>query len=197
MKPVFLALTLAAVVLTVPGCRSGKKDASDRAMENRERIIEILRATGRPGIEAVISNLDTTDFYTRGAGGHHTEVGGLAQHSLEVYRIMQVTSWFLRSDSVAITALMHDMGKIDYGGWHPWRSVKHLSEWGLKLTKQEYFTIFYHHKPKLRYFRYPLRVSLSFADVLSSAWWRLWHRAPSDASPDDTGAAGGPDPHHD
>lgn len=29
MKPFFLALTLAAVVLTVPGCRSGKKDADD------------------------------------------------------------------------------------------------------------------------------------------------------------------------
>ena len=183
MKPLLFALSLFAAV-TMMSCQSRKKDPEARAMANRERIIEILRATDRPGIEGVISGLDTTDFFTRGGGGHHKEVGGLAQHSLEVYRIMQCTAWFLRSDSIAITGLMHDMGKIDYGGWHPWRSVKHLGEWGLKLTKEEYIAIFYHHKPKLKSFRFPLRTALTMADVLSTGWWKLWHRSPQDTPPD-------------
>lgn len=162
--------------ITLMGCQSKENRSDAKVMANRERIIAILRDTGRPGIESVISSLDTTDFFTRGAGGHHTGPGGLAQHSLEVYRIMKCVAWFQRSDSIAITALMHDMGKIDYGGWHPWRSVKHLGEWGLKLTEEEYTTIFYHHKPGLKYFRSPLRRALTFADVVSTGWWRLWHR---------------------
>ena len=36
MKPFFLALTLAAVVLTVPGCRSGKKGAGDTGAAGRK-----------------------------------------------------------------------------------------------------------------------------------------------------------------
>lgn len=173
-----LILTCFTLLFTMTGCASQEETAEAKVQANKEEFIRILRSTGRPGMESVISHLDTTDFFTRGAGRHHTEAGGLVQHSLETYRIMRCVAWFQRSDSIKIVALFHDMGKIDYGGWHPWRSVKHLQEWGLELTPGEFHAIFYHHKPQLRYFRRGLRRSLTFADVLSTGWWRLWHKAP-------------------
>ena len=147
-------------------------------MANKEQFIQLLRSTGRPEIETVISHLDSTDFYTRPAGGHHTEEGGLVQHSLEVYRIMRLVAWFEPSDKVVITALLHDMGKIDAGGWHPWRSVKHLREWGFELSHQEYYAIFYHHKAGIKYFLHsPLRCALTLSDATSTLWWKLRHRS--------------------
>ncbi|MBO4536332.1 MAG: HD domain-containing protein, partial [Bacteroidales bacterium] len=145
---ILFALVLAFTVLDCQSKESKEEKAKNKAMANKEEFIRILRATGRPGIETVISHLDSTDFFTRSAGRHHTEEGGLVQHSLEVYRIMRCIAWFQPSDRIAVTALLHDMGKIDYGGWHPWRSVKLLGEWGFELTDKEYYAIFYHHKPR-------------------------------------------------
>lgn len=175
MRRLLSILSVFVLFITIAGCQSKEDKANNRVMANRERIIEILRSTGRPGMEEVIRQLDSSDFFTRPGGGHHTEPGGLAQHSLEVYRIMRLIAWFQPSGSIAITGLLHDMGKIDSGGWHPWRSVKHLREWGVDLTKKEYFAIFYHHKPGLRYYRYGLRRSLTAADLISVSWWKLWH----------------------
>lgn len=175
MKAFVRIVSVLVLAFTAMGCHSKEEDAEAKVQANKERIVKILRATGRPGIESVISHLDSTDFYTMPAGGHHTEVGGLAQHSLEVYRLMRILAPFQRSSSIAITALLHDMGKIDTGGWHPWRSVKHLHEWGLQLTDKEYVSIFYHHKRGLRYYRYALRRALTLSDIISVGWWKLWH----------------------
>lgn len=175
-----------AVVFSLTGCR-GKEDKEAkmeaRVQANKEEIISILRSTGRPGMESVISHLQETDYFTRGGGGHHTEPGGLAQHSLETYRLMRLISWFQSSDSVIIVSIFHDMGKIDEDGWHPWRSVKHLGEWGLKLSEAEYFSIFKHHRPELKYWKYGLRRSLAVADMLSTGWWKLWHKSPEAPMP--------------
>ena len=179
MKRFLFILSVLTLAITVSGCKSKNETVNARIMDNKERIIEILRSTGRPEIESVISHLDTSDFFTRGAGNHHTEPGGLAQHSLEVYRIMRCVAWFQRSDSIIITAILHDMGKIDGEGWHPWRSVKYLGEWGFKLTNKEYYAIFYQHKAGWKYYRSsPLRRSLTFSDLISAAWWKLWHKSP-------------------
>ena len=173
------------LAFTVLGCQSKmskEEKARAKVMTNKEQFIGILRSTGRPGIETVISHLDTTDFYTRPAGGHHTEEGGLVQHSLEVYRIMRLIAWFQPSDRIAVTALLHDMGKIDYGGWHPWRSVKLLGEWGFELSSNEYYAIFYHHKPG---YHSRLRITLSVADAISTGWWKLWHGSVESTTPDE------------
>ena len=167
------------LVFSLLGCQSEEskeEKAHQKVMANKEEFNRILRATGRPGVESVISHLDSTDFYTRPAGRHHTEEGGLVQHSLEVYRIMRCFAWFQPSESIVVTALMHDMGKIDYGGWHPWRSVKHLNEWGFVLTDKEAYAIFYHHKPGIRYYRIALRRTLSLADAISTGWWKIRHK---------------------
>ena len=181
MKKLIYILFGLVLPFTVIGCRSREGGVEAKVMANKEKFIEILRSTGRPGMENVIRQLDTTDFFTRGAGSHHTKPGGLVQHSLETYRLMKSIAWFQSSDSIAIVALFHDMGKIDYGGWHPWRSVKHLREWGLELSDKEFYAIFYHHKPGWKYFRSPLRRALTVADALSTGWWKLWHRAPEEA----------------
>ncbi len=181
MNKLFYILSGLAVAFAVVGCRSAKEaETKSKVMANREEFIQLLRSTGRPGIEEVISHLDSTDFFTMPGGGHHTEEGGLVQHSLEVFRIMRCIAWFQSSDSIILTALLHDMGKIDHGGWHPWRSVKHLGEWGFQLTEQEGYAIFYHHKPGWRYFRSSLRRDLSIADAISTGWWKLWHKTPRD-----------------
>ncbi len=180
MKYLLYILSVPLLACALCGCNpkeSNEEKVNKRVIDNREKYIQILRSTGRQGIESVISHLDSTDFYTRGGGGHHTEPGGLVQHSLEVYRIMRFTSCLKSSKDIAVIALFHDMGKIDTDGWHPWRSVKHLREWGFDLSYKEYIIIFKHHRPDLRYNRYALRRSLVVADALSTGWWKLWHRS--------------------
>ena len=58
--------------------------------DNRTKIIELLQSTNRPGINNVISWLDTEPsfFVASGARIHHDNVvGGLAYHSLKVYHL--------------------------------------------------------------------------------------------------------------
>ena len=179
MKKLISIFSILVLIFAFTACESKEEKANARVMANKEKIIEILRNTDRPGMEEVIRHLEESDYFTRGAGGHHTEVGGLAQHSLEVYRMMRCIAWFQDSDSIAITAILHDMGKIDGEGWHPWRSVMHLGEWGFKLTNKEYYAIFFQHKAGWRYYRSsPLRRALTFSDIVSTAWWKLWHKSP-------------------
>lgn len=179
MKKFLYILILLALAASVAGCKSKDKKV-DKVMANKEKYIEILRSTGRPGMESVIAHLDTTDFYTRGGGGHHTQAGGLVQHSLETYRIMRSLAWFQKSDSIAIVALFHDMGKIDYGGWHTWRSVKLLREWGLEMTDMEFMAIFRHHNLEFKYYKHALTRALIVSDAISTGWWKLWHKSPKD-----------------
>lgn len=177
-KKVLYIFSCLVLVLTAAGCRSAETKAEKahrKAVANREEYIRLLRSTGRDGVEEVIRQLDSTDFFTMGAGGHHTQEGGMVQHLLETYRIMKSVAWFRSPDSVIVVALFHDMGKFTHEGWHAWRSVKFLVHWGFDLKPEEYYAIFYHHKIQLKYFRSPLRRALTFADVLSSGWWKLWH----------------------
>lgn len=178
MNKVLYILSCILLALTVMGCQSKESRAEKahlKALANREEYIRLLRSTGRDGVEEVIRQLDSTDFFTMGAGGHHTQEGGLVQHLLETYRIMKTVAWFQPRESIIVVSLFHDMGKFTHEGWHAWRSVKFLIKWGFDLKPKEYYAIFYHHKVQAKYFRSPLRRALTFGDVLSSEWWRLWH----------------------
>ena len=58
--------------------------------DNRTEIIELLQSTQRPGIDKVIAWLDSEPsfFVASGARIHHDNVvGGLAYHSLKVYKL--------------------------------------------------------------------------------------------------------------
>ena len=139
--------------------------------DNRTEIINLLRSTGRAGIDKVIAWLDSEpSFYEASAARiHHDNVrGGLASHSLKVYRYAKA-DWDTRDEdfktkypleSVIIAALLHDVCKkdvyyIDADGLPQWnvenhrkghglRSVHLLEEQGLALTPDERMAIWWH-----------------------------------------------------
>ena len=95
-------------------------------MDNRQYFTETLRATGRAGVDNVISSLDELGFFEAPASSvHHlNEPGGLLRHSINVYReamairgkqieMRPEMETFLPEDSVAIAALLHDVCKAE------------------------------------------------------------------------------------
>ena len=89
---------------------------------NKDRFCEILRRTGRAGVETVLAELDQLGFFSAPASTrfHLAEEGGLCQHSLNVYdeaMLVKVLQCRLRPNlepklddvSVAVAALLHDV----------------------------------------------------------------------------------------
>lgn len=138
-------------------------------MTDREIIENTLRATGREGIESVLQEMDRLKFYhIPGSIKYHSAYkGGLAEHSLKVYRYaMQLKQdnakayGFLPDDSIAIAALLHDFCKADsyfirkdgkpgrslrkFPIGHGEKSVIMLLLLGLKLTEDEMLAIRWH-----------------------------------------------------
>ena len=139
--------------------------------DNRTEFIELLQSTHRQGIDNVITWLDTDPsfFVASGARIHHDNViGGLAYHSLKVYKLAKA-DWESKApefktkyplESVIISALLHDVCKkdvyyIDAEGTPRWneenhlkghglRSVRLLEEHGLALTNDERMAIWWH-----------------------------------------------------
>ena len=146
--------------------------------EIRNRIIEILEGLDRPGTEAVINYLKTSSYFNRGCYGHHKEQGGLAKHSLEVYEHMVAFSEGLSSDSIAVAALLHDLGKTTRigGKGHAHRSLNILDRLGFKLADDERIAIGNHHDFSFDFFSCPLRRALSIADCRSTGDWKQQHR---------------------
>ncbi len=93
----------------------------------KNKIIELLKATERERIDRVIDYLENkSDFFTAPASTafHGNYVGGLAEHSLNVYNVaMRVKAAMmemkpelansLSDESVAIVALLHDLCKTN------------------------------------------------------------------------------------
>lgn len=90
---------------------------SDEEIEsNRQQIIGLLRSTRRAGIEQVIKYLDDNGFFIvpSSVHHHHNWKGGLAQHSLNVYK--RAANWStgdVSDDSLIIACLLHDICKAD------------------------------------------------------------------------------------
>jgi 23S rRNA maturation-related 3'-5' exoribonuclease YhaM len=90
----------------------------------QDKIIELLRLTGRPGIENLINYMmNESDFFTAPCSTqyHLCKEGGLAEHSLNVYM------WAMENISLTrtigdnhvswlIVSLLHDIGKANYRG---------------------------------------------------------------------------------
>ena len=139
----------------------------------KQRFIELLKATNRPGIDNLLDFLDRTDFYTAPASTkfHNSFEGGLLKHSLNVYDALKdLTKGAWSDDTIAIVALLHDICKVnqykvdyrnkknDEGIWvkepyyttddlmplgHGEKSVMIISEF-IKLTKEELYAIRWH-----------------------------------------------------
>lgn len=147
--------------------------------DTREQIIGILRATERPGVEAVISYLDSSSYFKRGCYGHHKEHGGLATHSLEVYEYVAAHAGGIPSESVAVASLLHDLGKTRKrdGRGHGRRSLDILDECGFALTESERIAIGRHHDKSIDFVTCPLRRILSLGDCDSTGRWKRAHRS--------------------
>lgn len=130
-----------------------------RIVCQRERFREILKSTGRAGIDELLEFLDQCGFYYRpsSAVSHHNYPGGLLEHSLGVYGKMQQSSLHDSYDeSIKIVGLLHDVCKCDmfyFAGWrirkhprigHGSRSVRIVKKFGIRLSPEEYRAIRYH-----------------------------------------------------
>lgn len=70
----------------------------------------------RYGIDGLMSWLDSTDFFTAPASTkyHGAEPGGLCAHSLSVYKCLKAKQDSESDESIAITALFHDLCKVNF-----------------------------------------------------------------------------------
>lgn len=102
-----------------------KLDLSAVELESLEnKICALLRKIDRPGadIEGLIKKLKDTDYFTAPASTkfHNCFIGGLADHSLNVYYNLKrlVENKHLEDvipeESIIICGLLHDISKINY-----------------------------------------------------------------------------------
>lgn len=91
----------------------------------RQEIIELLESTKRPGIDNLIEYLFESKFFNAPCSGqyHLCKEGGLAEHSLNVYKIAEKI--FLETNlcdgkidlnNLVIVTLLHDLGKAGQFG---------------------------------------------------------------------------------
>lgn len=93
--------------------------------ENKEVIETALRGTGRHNINNLLEYMDNAGFYTAPASTkyHGAVEGGLADHSINVWRIATQTAQAITGvdmetieNSIVITSLLHDLGKVGQFG---------------------------------------------------------------------------------
>jgi 23S rRNA maturation-related 3'-5' exoribonuclease YhaM len=89
----------------------------------KQKIIELLRSTQRPGIENLINHMEEIGFFTAPCSTqyHLCKEGGLAEHSLNVFHNMwdvaAATGFAFLGDreqtrnNIIIASLLHDLGK--------------------------------------------------------------------------------------
>ena len=111
--------------------------------ELKNKFIELLKSTKRDGIEELISYIETTDFYTAPASTrfHGSKEGGLLEHSLTVYEIfdkkIKEAGIDFPDDSIKISALLHDLCKVNFYKVDFRNTKNSLGEW----VKVPYYTI--------------------------------------------------------
>lgn len=111
----------------------------------KEKFIELLRSTNREGIEDLIAFLDKTDFYTAPASTrfHGSFEGGLLEHSLKVYEILDykvkhcVIDMNVSEDTIKLVALLHDICKLNFYKVDYRNAKNALGEW----EKVPYYTV--------------------------------------------------------
>lgn len=88
--------------------------------EKWEEYKSLLKSTNREGIDSIIKWLDESDFkFAPASTQYHSSIrGGLLLHSLQVYYHMYdfnnlIQFFDIPQDSVIITALLHDVCKVD------------------------------------------------------------------------------------
>ncbi len=140
----------------------------------KHEIVSLLNKVNRDGIDRLIEFLEKTDFFTAPASTkfHSNYEGGLADHSLNVYKeLKELTNGQWPEETIIIVGLLHDICKVnnykvemrnkknpDTGVWyqepyyttddmmplgHGEKSVMLISEF-IRLTKEELYSIRWH-----------------------------------------------------
>ena len=163
------------------------KHSSTTLTDNRTEILTLLRSVKRPGMDALIDYIENSNFFTVNCYGHHfTGEGGVAQHSLEVFRFMQKANFGRFSeDSIILCALTHDLGKCDrakrdFRGvrGHDRRSLKVLQQCGIPLSDEERLAVLNHRHVESRIAEakaHPLYGLLGAGDCASTGTWKALH----------------------
>lgn len=114
----------------------------------KDEILALLQGVNRPGIDNVIRYLQDSTYFTARCHSHHQFRGGLAIHSLGVYKEFKKLNTGMPEDSIRIVSLLHDICKAHHPsydhigkGHHGSRSVKLLNALKLKFNIGEYYAI--------------------------------------------------------
>lgn len=84
----------------------------------KETIIELLTSTKIDGMDRLIAYMDKQGFFTAPCSGayHLCKEGGLAEHSLNVFKVAIELDKALKADTdytdLVIVSLLHDLGKM-------------------------------------------------------------------------------------
>lgn len=120
-----------------------------RTSTTRQQIITILSTINRPGMDNVIAYLtEGSDYFSAQCHHHHKYYGGLADHSLDVYKRM-LAYGVKNSESAAVVGLLHDIctsrGDAALGlHGHGRRSVALLEKLGFQFVGGERDAILLH-----------------------------------------------------
>lgn len=88
----------------------------------KEVILDLWQSVQRPGVVGLVEFLEESDFFQAPCSTvfHLAEPGGLAKHSLNVYRLLKAKveqfnlSNYISDESVIICALGHDLCKTSF-----------------------------------------------------------------------------------
>lgn len=118
-------------------------DREKRSQLVKKMITDLLKKVNRDGIEDLMEYLEKSDFYTAPASSryHNAFVGGLAEHSLNVYNALIFHYENLKDsdydlpkiseESLIVAGILHDLCKVNT--YHPaFRNQKVYSENGSK-----------------------------------------------------------------
>lgn len=92
-------------------------------MENKERFMSLIKSVERDGMTEFLKWLENTDFFEAPASTKHhlSEIGGLLQHSLNVYdelkRLITVYPNIASSvteENIIVSTLLHDICKVNF-----------------------------------------------------------------------------------
>lgn len=138
--------------------------------DGKASIIELLRQTGRKGIDEILKTMEERNFFLLPASIKHQnpEKGGLVHHSLMVYKealaLWEASNYKarIRKESIIITSLLHDLCKTDvfyedpsqptgfnkrnprFPVGHGERSILLALMSGLEMTEEECIAIRWH-----------------------------------------------------
>lgn len=155
-------------------------------MDIRSQILSLLGSIKRPGMDALLDFINSSNYFEANCNGHHfIGKGGMAQHSMEVYTHMKEHNVFgLSQDSLILCAFTHDLGKTSqarrsFTGRHDQRSLKVLQSCGVQLSEAEKTAIL-NHEPgwayrALKAATCPLYALLVAADCCSTGTWKREH----------------------